>query len=107
LEKQLTEKEGDKKFGFENKGKQTVRVYSMNFSKQYHKMLSGMVERQMRKSVKAIADIWYTAWVDAGQPDLIKLKNYQPTQAELDQRKTELKAWKEMMYKPRVHEEEN
>jgi hypothetical protein len=107
LEKQLTEKEGDKKFGFENKGKQTVRVYSMNFSKQYHKMLSDMVERQMRKSVKAIADIWYTAWVDAGQPDLIKLKNYQPTQAELDQRKTELKAWKEMMYKPRVHEEEN
>lgn len=107
FEKQLTEREGDKKFSFETKGKQTVKVYSLNFSRQYHKMLNGMVERQMRRAVKAVADIWFTAWVDAGQPDLMKLRNYQPTQEELDQRKAELKAWKEMIYKPRPHEEEN
>ena len=41
--------------------------------------LNGMVERQMRRSVKAVGDIWYTAWVDAGQPDLKSLINYAPT----------------------------
>jgi hypothetical protein len=107
FEKQLTEKQGDNKFNFETKGRQTVRVYSLDFSRQYHKMLDGMVERQMRRAVKAIADIWYTAWVDAGQPDLIKLKTYQPTPQELEQRKAELKAWKEVMYRPRAHEAEN
>ena len=29
-----------------------------------------MVERRMRQSIFAIASFWYTAWVNAGQPDL-------------------------------------
>ena len=33
-------------------------------------MLSVMVERRLRKSVKTIGDLWYSAWVDAGQPIL-------------------------------------
>jgi hypothetical protein len=28
----------------------------------------GMVERRMRASIKMTGDIWYSAWVDAGQP---------------------------------------
>jgi hypothetical protein len=34
-----------------------------------------MVERRMRQSIFAIASFWYTAWVNAGQPDLKKLTN--------------------------------
>ena len=33
-------------------------------------MLDGMVERQMRKSILAIGCIWYSAWIDAGQPNM-------------------------------------
>ena len=29
-----------------------------------------MPERRMRQSVLTIASFWYTAWVNAGQPDL-------------------------------------
>ena len=29
-----------------------------------------MVERRMRQSIFAVASFWYTAWVNAGQPDL-------------------------------------
>lgn len=29
-----------------------------------------MVEQRMRQSIFAIASFWYTAWVNAGQPDL-------------------------------------
>jgi hypothetical protein len=32
-----------------------------------------MVERRMRQSIYAIASFWYTAWVNAGQPDLKSL----------------------------------
>jgi len=32
-----------------------------------------MVEKQMKKSIKMIADFSYTAWINAGQPDLSRL----------------------------------
>jgi hypothetical protein len=34
-----------------------------------------MVERRMRQAIYAVASCWYTAWVNAGQPDLTKLTN--------------------------------
>lgn len=106
LERELTEAMGTQKFNFEQRGRQTVKVYSASFTKKYHELLNGMVERQMRQSVKALGDFWYTAWVDAGQPDLKSIINYNPTQDELAERKDELKKWKEMMFKPRTHEDE-
>ena len=33
-----------------------------------------MVERRLRLSVKVIGDLWYSAWVDAGQPILEGMK---------------------------------
>ena len=36
----------------------------------------------MRQAIIAVGSIWYTAWVDAGQPDLTKLTN-KPPSAEL------------------------
>ena len=108
FEKQLAKKSGDQKFNFETKGKQTIKVFSMEYSKAYHQMLAGMVERQMRASVKMIGDIWYTAWVDGGQPDLKSLIDYKPTEAELKKRGEELKKWKEEKnLSPRQHEGEN
>jgi hypothetical protein len=32
-----------------------------------------MVESQMKKAVTATASFWYTAWVNAGKPDLSNL----------------------------------
>jgi hypothetical protein len=105
FEKELSDLEGDRKFSFETKGKQTVRVYSTEFSQKYNRMLIGMVERQFRNSVKRTGDIWYTAWVDAGQPDLKSLINYKPSAEELEKRKKELLLWKEKNLKSRAHED--
>ncbi len=108
FEKQLSAKFGDRKFNFESKGKRTVKVFSMEYSKAYHQLLSGMVERQFRASVKMTGDIWYTAWVDAGQPDLKVLIDYRPTEEELKRREEELKKWREERKdNVRTHEEEN
>ncbi len=32
-----------------------------------------MVERRMRSAILEVGSFWYSAWVDAGQPDLNKL----------------------------------
>ncbi|MBS1528633.1 MAG: S1/P1 Nuclease, partial [Bacteroidetes bacterium] len=50
-----------------------VQDYSEAYAKAYHTMLRGMVERRMRSSILEIGSFWYSAWVDAGQPDLNKL----------------------------------
>ncbi len=65
----------DKKYSFEERNGKTISVYSQTFSYAYEKKLSGMVERQLRASIKMVADFWYTAWIDAGQPSLIDLNN--------------------------------
>ena len=94
FEKILSQQMGNRKFNFETKGKQTVKVFSQEYSKKYHEMLNGMVERQFRASVKATGNLWYTAWVDAGQPDLKSLIDYKPTEEELERRREELKKWR-------------
>jgi hypothetical protein len=108
FEKQLSIKWGDKKFNFESQGKQTVKVFSVDYSKAYHQLLSGMVERQMRSAILMTGSIWYTAWVDAGQPDLKSLIDYKPSQEEIKKREEELKKWKEAQkVSIRPHEIEN
>lgn len=65
----------DKRFSYVQKGQNNVKVYSELYAQNYHNLLNGMVERRMRAAVVAVASIWYSAWVDAGQPDLNKLFN--------------------------------
>ena len=50
-----------------------MKQYSTNYSMEYNRMLDGMVERRMRKAVIAVGSLWYTAWVNAGEPDLDEL----------------------------------
>jgi len=107
MEKNLTKKFGERKYSFETKGKQTIKVYSKEFSKAYHDALVRMVEKQMRGAIKMTGDFWYTAWVDAGQPDLKMLIDYRPTDTELETRRKELEEWKQQQVKSRTHEVES
>ena len=79
FEKQLSQQfPADQKFSFENRNGLIVRQYSAAFSKAYDQLLKGMIERRMRQSIFAVASFWYTAWINAGQPDLTNLnaKNF-------------------------------
>ena len=49
----------------------TVYIYSDEYYARYHKLLNGMVERRLKDSVRRVASYWYTAWVNAGKPDLM------------------------------------
>ncbi len=104
LEKELSNRLNSSQYSFETKGRQTVKVYSQEYSKAYHEILKGMVERQMRGAIKMIGDLWYTAWIDAGQPDLKKLINYKPSEEEMKKKREEVEAWKKEQIKSRAHE---
>jgi hypothetical protein len=104
LEKIAGDKHSTHKYSFETKARQTMKVYSIEFSSTYHKLLLGMVERQMRASIRMTGSLWFTAWVDAGQPDLDKLINYRPTVQEIERRRKELALWKEGSLSVRDHD---
>jgi len=65
----------DQKYAFEERNGKIIRQYSAAFTIAYDRKLKGMVERRFRQSIYAVASFWYTAWVDAGQPDLKQLNN--------------------------------
>nr|WP_302180031.1 zinc dependent phospholipase C family protein [Chryseosolibacter indicus] len=104
LERKLSVKFEERRFSFETKGKQTVRVYAREYATAYHKILEGMVEKQMRSAIKVTGSIWYTAWVDAGQPDIKSLINHTPTEEELKKSREELEQWKQSIVEARPHE---
>ena len=102
FEQKLTDELGEtRKFGFEERNGITAKVYSADFSRQYHEQLSGQVERQMRASIKMVGDFWYTAWVDAGQPDLKALTRYQLTEADKQDEIVEKKSWLKRLFSAR------
>jgi hypothetical protein len=63
----------NKKYAMVMHGKKPVKDYSAAYSLAYQRALRGMVQRRMRSAVLAVGSYWYSAWVDAGQPDLNKL----------------------------------
>lgn len=94
----------DQRYAYEERNGITIRQYSAAYTKAYDAMMKGMVERRMRQSVFAVASFWYTAWVNAGQPDLTKLIHKEFTkeeQLEFDQLNA---AWKNAVIKGREHE---
>ena len=102
FEQRLTSEMGEtRKFGFEERNGITTKVYSADFSRQYHDQLRGQVERQMRASVRMVGDFWYTAWVDAGQPDLKVLARYQLTEEEKQEEAVEKKSWLKRLFSAR------
>lgn len=78
-ESEITNENKFPKYSFEQRGSATVRVYSQAFSNEYHKQLNNMVERRLTASIKMVGSVWYTAWVDAGQPDLSTIITKKPS----------------------------
>ena len=105
IEKELTRSfPSDQKFSYEDRNGITIRQYSAAFSRAYHEKLNGMVERRMRQSIFTTASFWYTAWINAGQPNLAKLTNKEFTTEELKEFESLNNAWKNAGIKGREHE---
>ena len=70
LEKELSMTyPSDKQFCFEDRMNQNIRTQCTDYARAYHQSMDKMVEDRFRVAVKAVGDAWYTAWIDAGQPE--------------------------------------
>lgn len=72
----------DRKYSFSERNGKVIKQYSEEYSKAYHDGMMGMVETQMRSSILETGSFWYSAWVDAGQPDLRNLQRKDQTNEE-------------------------
>lgn len=94
----------DKKYGFEDRNGKITRQYSSAFTIAYNQKLKNMVERRMRLSISSVASFWYTAWVNAGQPDLKNLTTAVFSEADIKEFEGLNADWKNVQIKGRVHE---
>ncbi|MBB5283548.1 hypothetical protein HNQ92_001674 [Rhabdobacter roseus] len=94
FEKQLSQTfDKDRIYSFENRNGVLVRTYSTAFSVRYHELLNGQVERQMRASIALVGDLWYTCWVNAGQPDLGTLAHFALSDEDKKAEAAEQQSW--------------
>ncbi|HEX8313473.1 MAG TPA: zinc dependent phospholipase C family protein, partial [Flavisolibacter sp.] len=91
----------DQRYSFEPRNGIIQRQYSSAYAKAYDGRLNGMIERRMRQSIYAVASFWYTAWVDAGQPDLASLTAVSFSETELKEFEELNKAWRTTSIKSR------
>ncbi len=78
LEAEITNSVGeDKKYAYMQKGKRVVRMPSEYFSSKFNEIAGGQVEQRMRKAIYRVSSLWFSAWVDAGQPLLDELGNFE------------------------------
>ena len=78
------------------RGNRYVMDYSVAYSRAYQKLLKEMVQRRMRAAIVTVGSYWYSAWVDAGQPDLDRLIKHQLSAIEKQNLQHE-----EMLYRAR------
>ncbi|HYO21145.1 MAG TPA: zinc dependent phospholipase C family protein [Flavisolibacter sp.] len=105
FEKTLSKKfSPDQRFSFEQRNGVVQRQYSTAYAKAYNKGLNGMIERRMRQSIYAVASFWYTAWVDAGQPDLSSLTSVKFSEDEQKEFEELNRVWRTSAIKSRPHE---
>ena len=77
----------DKKYAMVKHGEKYIEDYSEPYALAYQTALRGMVQRRMRLAIRSVGSFWFSAWVDAGQPDLDKLIKT-PLNAALKKRNT-------------------
>jgi hypothetical protein len=67
-----------KKFVSTTKNGVTLTLQTQEYATLFHEKLDGMVEQQMRDAVLAVGSAWYSAWFEAGQPNLNHLFEKMP-----------------------------
>lgn len=63
----------DQLFCYEERYGNMAQIECREFSRIYHERMNGMVEERLRKAILAVGSAWYSAWWEAGQPNLRKL----------------------------------
>ncbi|MEL6721182.1 MAG: zinc dependent phospholipase C family protein [Bacteroidota bacterium] len=106
IEQDLREKfPEDQQMCYEERLGRTIRTQCEVFANAYHERLSGMVERRMTAAIRALGCVWYSAWVEAGQPDINSLQPQEMSRRDRKRLEIEAKEIQKGEPKGRVHSE--
>jgi len=74
IEKRISETfPQDQQYCYDERLGRTIRTECRAYAEEYQRQMNGLMETRMRDAIRAVGDVWYTCWVDAGSPDLKKL----------------------------------
>ena len=74
VEKRLSEQfPQDRQFCFSDRNNYNIRQQCPEYAKAYNLAMNGMVEARFTSAIQSTGSVWYSAWVDAGRPDLYSL----------------------------------
>lgn len=90
----------DQQFCYEERGGQTIRTQCREYARAYRRLLNGQVEARMRGSILSVGSAWYTAWVDAGQPNVRELIGSQLPEPEAIEVEVELSEKEKVKRRP-------
>ena len=82
------------KYRYQLRNGREARYYTKEFALAYAKQLEPTFNQQAIRSANLVADFWYTAWVDAGKPELQKLMTKAFDEAASTKLKNEVKAYR-------------
>lgn len=75
----------DQKYSYSKRAGSVIKQYSVVYSRAYQDSMNGMVEKQMKSAILYVGSYWFSAWVDAGQPELKNLIKIAPDPNEQNQ----------------------
>lgn len=74
IEKRLSKSfPADQQYCFEDRNNINVRMPCEAYARAYAEAMDDMVEDRFRASIHAIGSFWYTAWLEAGKPNLAEV----------------------------------
>lgn len=82
------------KFRVQMRNGRQSKSYTSAFASAYSKRLGNTINQQLLRTSRMVADFWYTAWVDAGKPDVSNFFKTPYTKEDKQQAKNEFNAYK-------------
>ncbi len=55
---------------YEERGSTLVRTPCPRLAREYMNLMNGMVQEQWMRAIHAVGSVWYSAWIDSGQPEI-------------------------------------
>ena len=92
------------KYRIQKRNGKDVKYYTTAFAKAYADALGNTINDQLIYSANMVTDFWYTAWVNAGQPDLKALSNKELSADDLKEFEELNNAWKKGAIRGRDHD---
>lgn len=82
------------KYRIQKRNGREVKSYTTAFARAYSQRLRNTVNRQLLRAADLYADFIYTAWIDAGEPNLSQLLSNSYTKEEKEKLKKEIRAYR-------------